>query len=361
MDQDQIDVLDDKRLIEHGFPCHQVGAETQREQSVGLQPPVNRLHVWWARRPLTPSRAAIVASLAPWDADPELFVRQLGIERIHALVNGEPWTLISDLPGRVERDAGGSESLEVDGKILNAMRKEQAQRGENRALIARMRDKDPSLAKNPVLLRWAEESRALPEPLPMVGVWLPVRRSMGDPAWAKDLMAFTKARNVRFPGDAYGYARAFAVPVSPSSTGLTVLDPTAGGGSIPFEALRLGHSVIANELNPVATVILHATLEYPAKFGIDLVADIRHWGKRLLEEVEPHLSAVHPNGQELPAQEFDRLKVAVRTCPDLLPEFSREGIADYIYVRQVTCPHCGGEAPLLNTQCRTPDISPSTI
>lgn len=36
----------DQRLIEAGFPCHQVGAETQREQSVGLQPPVNRLHVW---------------------------------------------------------------------------------------------------------------------------------------------------------------------------------------------------------------------------------------------------------------------------------------------------------------------------
>lgn len=50
----------DLRLIEAGFPCHQVGAETQREQSVGLQPPVNRLHVWWARRPLTPSRAALV-------------------------------------------------------------------------------------------------------------------------------------------------------------------------------------------------------------------------------------------------------------------------------------------------------------
>ena len=51
------------RLIEHGFPCHQVGAETQREQDVGKQPPTHRLHVWWARRPLTPSRAAILANV----------------------------------------------------------------------------------------------------------------------------------------------------------------------------------------------------------------------------------------------------------------------------------------------------------
>jgi putative DNA methylase len=50
------------RLIEHGFPCHQVGAETQRERGASSAlPPLYFLHVWWARRPLTPSRAAILA------------------------------------------------------------------------------------------------------------------------------------------------------------------------------------------------------------------------------------------------------------------------------------------------------------
>jgi len=60
----------DLRLIEAGFPCHQVGAETQRERDTGKAPPPNRLHVWWARRPFTPSRAAILASLLPADTDP---------------------------------------------------------------------------------------------------------------------------------------------------------------------------------------------------------------------------------------------------------------------------------------------------
>jgi len=45
---------------------------------------------------------------------------------------------------------------------------------------------------------------------------------------------------------------------------LSVLDPFAGGGSIPFEALRYGFTTIANDLNPVAAVILKATLDYPA-------------------------------------------------------------------------------------------------
>jgi putative DNA methylase len=155
-----MDPSNDKRLIEHGFPCHQVGAETGRERDSGKQPPTARLHIWWARRPLTPSRAAIVASLVPWDADPELFVRQLGIERMQALVNGEPWTLTGDSAGRVVRDRGGMESLVVDDRIVKALHEEQTFRAQNRALIERMRTKiRPLLAKDPVLLRWAEESQ----------------------------------------------------------------------------------------------------------------------------------------------------------------------------------------------------------
>jgi putative DNA methylase len=38
----------------------------------------NRLHVWWARRPLTVSRAAVLASLLPADFDRAVFERLLG-------------------------------------------------------------------------------------------------------------------------------------------------------------------------------------------------------------------------------------------------------------------------------------------
>ena len=68
-----------------------------------------------------------------------------------------------------------------------------------------------------------------------------------------------------------------------------MLDPFAGGGSIPFEALRYGFTTIANDLNPVAAVILKATLDYPARFGPELADDIRKWGKRWYELVKPKL------------------------------------------------------------------------
>jgi adenine-specific DNA methylase len=98
----------DQRLIERGFPCHQVGAETQRERGMSTALPAHfALHVWWARRPLTPSRAAIVASLDGADTDPEIFIRQLGIERVQALVQGKPWTLDGALRARVRHEASG--------------------------------------------------------------------------------------------------------------------------------------------------------------------------------------------------------------------------------------------------------------
>lgn len=49
-----------------------------------------------------------------------------------------------------------------------------------------------------------------------------------------------------------------------------VLDPFAGGGSIPLEALRLGCETYASDYNPVAVFIEKATLEWPQKYGIDV-------------------------------------------------------------------------------------------
>ncbi len=46
-----------------------------------------------------------------------------------------------------------------------------------------------------------------------------------------------------------------------------VLDPFAGGGAIPLEAMRLGCEVTAIDINPVAWFILKCTLEYPQKLA----------------------------------------------------------------------------------------------
>ena len=65
-------------LIEDWLPAAAIGVECIRERSTGQQPPDKRLHVWWARRPLCASRAAVLASLLPADFPRATFERLLG-------------------------------------------------------------------------------------------------------------------------------------------------------------------------------------------------------------------------------------------------------------------------------------------
>ncbi|WP_066640194.1 DUF1156 domain-containing protein [Desulfolucanica intricata] len=350
----------DVRLIEAGFPCHQVGAETQRERGASSAlPPLYYLHVWWARRPLTPSRAAVLGSLLPAGTDPDWFLRQLGIEKVQALVNGEPWTLTGRLLERIKTNKDGAQWLPVDDVVIRALDKEQQRREKNKKIIQRLCAADTSLSNHSVIVRWYQESQPLPEPLPEKGELIPVQRVVADPAHVNERIAFAKSEHVKNllgyvlkweAEDLYGYNRAYMREPAFEFEGKVVLDPTAGGGSIPFEAMRLGHKVIANEINPVAAVILKATLDYPVRFGCDLLKDLKKWGNYLVTHVEMQLEDITPFAP-LPKEEVEQLKGHCVKCPDLVSkfhghEYDQTGL---IYCRQVTCPHCGGEAPLLNT------------
>jgi putative DNA methylase len=70
----------DTRLIERWLPIAALGEESVRERrSMTALPPTYYLHVWWARRPLVASRAAVLASVLPADADRDKFLHALGI------------------------------------------------------------------------------------------------------------------------------------------------------------------------------------------------------------------------------------------------------------------------------------------
>ncbi|MCC6024222.1 MAG: DUF1156 domain-containing protein, partial [Thaumarchaeota archaeon] len=107
---------------------------------------------------------------------------------------------------------------------------------------------------------------------------------------------------------------------------LKLLDPFAGFGSIPLEAVRLGvGEVVAVELLPVAYVFLKAVVEYPKwaserGLGKKLVEDVRRWGEWVLQQL--------------------------RDDPDIR-ELYDEGVAVYIGTWEVRCPHCGRWTPLV--------------
>ena len=226
----------DTRLIETLLPIAEIGIESTRERTPMTPfPAPNRLHVWWARRPLVASRAAVLASLLPADADQKKFLHVLGIH--------------------------------------------------------------------------------------------------GDPVAAKRRIAVATQAGERLGADAYGYSRAFSyVPTQTDRAwlagdgrgkSLVVLDPTAGGGSIPLEALRLGVSAYANDLNPVAALIERATVEWPAAYGIGIKSAVEGLGVRFVAEVRKRLGGLFP---EEPGQD---------TRPD-----------GYLWARTVTCPYCDGLVPL---------------
>jgi len=100
-----------------------------------------------------------------------------------------------------------------------------------------------------------------------------------------------------------------------------IVDPMAGGGSIPFEAMRLGLPVIAGDLNPVAFICLKGTLEYPAKFG-----------KKLIPSVERFCKEVH--------------EAAKAELKEFFPKRPGEMVYAYLWARTVKCSSCGLVIPL---------------
>jgi adenine-specific DNA methylase len=132
-----------------------------------------------------------------------------------------------------------------------------------------------------------------------------------------------------------------------------VLDPFAGGGSIPLEAMRLGCETYALDYNPVAVLLNRCVLEYPTRFGApDSVPSVPlpprddSTPSPLLEDAptrSPLLLAVQAWGDWVLQEARQRLQRFYPPDPDgSIP-------VGYIWARTVPCqnPTCGAEIPLM--------------
>jgi len=106
-----------------------------------------------------------------------------------------------------------------------------------------------------------------------------------------------------------------------------IVDPFAGGGSIPLEALRLACDAFASDLNPVACLILKVMLESIPRHGPELPDDLLRVGKEIKNRAEKELAEFYPKD------------------PDGATPIA------YLWARTVKCEssNCGAEIPLMRS------------
>ena len=239
-----------RRLIENWLPINEISVEGIREGgALAGHPPVNQLHVWWARRPLVASRSAVAASLLNADADHSAFISAIGSTE----------TVVAE---RRQMDA-----VKASGQWSNVAF------SNKRAFTHNL---------TPAEADWFQKNLAVPNPL--------------------------------------------------------VLDVTAGGGSIPFEAGRLGLNTIANELNPVAALILRATCQWPQQYGNALPTAYQEVSARFHERVKELLDGVYP--LSIPLLDSER--------PEKISRIVRHqrNVWAFLWCRTIQCPYCHREIPL---------------
>jgi putative DNA methylase len=128
-----------------------------------------------------------------------------------------------------------------------------------------------------------------------------------------------------------------------------ILDPFAGGGSIPLEAQRLGLEAHASDLNPVAVLINKALIEIPPRWanhppvhpeaenrtrwlGAEgLAEDVRRYGRWMRDEAERRIGHLYPKAT--------------------LPNGQKANVIAWIWARTVTCPNpaCRATMPLASS------------
>ena len=267
-----------KRLIEVDLPIKRISEHARREKSI-RHGHISTLHIWWARRPLAACRAVICAALWPDPADslcPQNFRDEA-----------------SRLVNEFARKAAVSKELAANCSSEN---------WEKWQKLTKSGGLDSSKAAH-----WNVLRSALFDFIADFANW----DNSTVPEYLETSRALTHAAHMALGG-------------APGTRPL-VVDPFAGGGSIPLEALRVGADAFASDLNPVAVLLNKVVLEYIPKYGQGLANEVRKWGEWVQREAYKKLAEFYP-------------KDADGATP----------IA-YLWARTIQCegPGCGAEVPIL--------------
>lgn len=267
-----------RRLIEVDLPIKQISAHARREKSI-RHGHISTLHIWWARRPLAACRAVACATLWPDPAD-ELCPQEFKADAAKLL--GSFAEKVRTTKALMELTANHWSKWRVtDASSLASGDGHDGGRLQE-FLLAFIAD----------FANW--DAAIVPE-------------------FIETASLLTEAAQ-----------RALA-PERPKRP--FVLDPFCGGGAIPLEALRVGASAFASDVNPVPVLLNRVTLEFAPTYGQALIDGVRQWGAWVAAEALKRLQSFYP-------ADTDGAQPVT-----------------YLWARTIQCegPGCGAEVPLLRS------------
>jgi len=288
-------------FIETQFPVARLSAEAYKERKAGAGQTLTALGKWWGRKPLVLARAVLLGLLMPASEDPvrdrEVFLALMTMDdeglwrRKQATIPAA--TLLehlSQLPPSVRRRFA---SETPDGGLalrpLTPPEREELQRTVFATLPYSER------------LRYCRRPEQIDGPSPEA--WASINAHLGTQA--SDLSELVQE---------LGRRRFGHLP--------RVGDAFCGGGSIPFEAARLGCEAYGSDLNPVAALLTWAALNIVGA-GEEVARQVQEAQEAIFGAVDAQIAAWG------------------------IEHNSRGWRADaYLYCTEVVCPECGWRVPL---------------
>lgn len=288
-------------FIEQQFPVSKLSKESYKERKAAQSQTLTGLGKWWGRKPLVLVRAAILGCLMPASDNPrrdmEIFLKimsmddtGLSLRRQKSFSAQELYDLAAkdhrlsrhvprwfDLSGDKPKLQPGVEKKEVEAAVFSRL-------GYDEKLTKCMR----------------------PEQLPDLApqTWNEINHHLGTSA--KNLQELVRQLSVkRFGRNA------------------VVGDCFCGGGSIPFEAARMGCDTYASDLNPIAGLLTWASIHL---CGADekKIDEIKEFQRKVYDKIDGEITALGIEHNE-----------------------SGDRALSYLYCLETTCPECGTIVPML--------------
>lgn len=288
-------------FIEQQFPVSKMSKESYKERKAVQSQTLTGLGKWWGRKPLVLVRATILGCLMPASDNPEkdmeIFLKIMSMDSDGLLLRKEKNLSVKALHERIGKSKKMSDAygnwFETSGDKVSFLKDAPKEEIETAVFKAMGYDEKLTLCKRPEQLQNLNEQ-----------TWNEINQHLGTSAHS--LSELVNQLSIT----RYGH-------------NVVVGDCFCGGGSIPFEAARMGCDVYASDLNPIAGLLTWADLNICGASDKEL-ENIKDFQQRVYESVDKEIR-------------------------DLGIEHNEYGdrALSYLYCVEARCPECGALVPLL--------------